>query len=71
VFNLRARIFETAARAVVGERVIIRAVRLEEPLDYDDEAVNVRVRAAQTQALHGDYFKPEGQVPRPPFLPPP
>lgn len=57
VFNLRANIFETGRRAVIGERIMIPSHWLEEPLDYDDEALNHAVRAARLQMGFKEFFR--------------
>ena len=57
VFNLRANIFETGRRAVLGERGMIPSTWLEEPLDYDDEALAHAVRAARLQMTFKDFFR--------------
>lgn len=57
VFNLRANIFETGSRAVLGERVTIPSTWAEKPLDYDDEALNHAVRAAQLQMEFKRFFR--------------
>lgn len=57
VFNLRANIFATGERAVLGERIAIPAPWLEEPLDYDDEALAHAVRAARLQTGFKEFFR--------------
>lgn len=54
VFNLRAAIFEVAARAVFGERVIVPSTMMEEPYDYNEEALAMSARAFQ---LHRHFLK--------------
>jgi hypothetical protein len=57
VFNLRARIFEIGTRAVMGERIILPAVFLEEPFDYNEELVNMAARAVQLQKRYYRFFR--------------
>jgi hypothetical protein len=57
VFNLRANIFDNGLRAVLGERIMIPSPWLEEPLDYNDEAVNCLARAAQLQMRFKEFFR--------------
>jgi hypothetical protein len=56
-FNLRANIFATGASAVRGVRIMIPSQWLEEPLDYDNEAVEHAVRASRLQMNHKNFFR--------------
>jgi len=57
VFNLRANIFEIGRSAVIGERIMIPSPWVEEPLDYEDEAVGYAVRAARLQMSFKEFFR--------------
>lgn len=61
VFNLRARIFNVAAKAVVGERILLSGYIFEKTsgydqpynyYDYNEELVNVMTRAVNMQTRH-------------------
>jgi len=56
-FNLRANIFTTGASAVRGVRIHIPSQWLEDPRDYDNEAVEHAVRAARMQMQWADFFR--------------
>lgn len=55
-FNLRARICDIGQAAINGYRIIVPAVYLEEPYDYNEEVVNFASRAAELQYRHSDFF---------------
>jgi hypothetical protein len=66
LFNLRGAIFETGARAVVGERLIVPSTWFESSYgydqpypfyDYNEEAINMAVRAVRLQMSFTDFFK--------------
>lgn len=57
VFNLRAVICELGARAVIGERVILSSLMLEEPYDYNEEAVRMSARAFRLHQLFLKFFR--------------
>jgi hypothetical protein len=66
VFNLRHAIFEIGARAVVGERIIVPSVWFESSygydqpypfFDYNEEAINMAVRAVWLQTTFKDFFR--------------
>ncbi|HEY0319594.1 MAG TPA: hypothetical protein VGC66_01355 [Pyrinomonadaceae bacterium] len=57
VFNLRASIFEYGASAVVGRRLIVPAVYAEEPVDYNEELINMAARGVKLQMTFQDYFR--------------
>lgn len=56
-FNLRARIFAIGPSAITGLRIVVPAVYLEEPYDYNEEVVNFSSRAAQLLFRHRDFFR--------------
>lgn len=57
LFNLRARIFNIGSAAVGGFRIIVPAVYMEEPYDYNEEVVNFASRAAQLLFRHREFFR--------------
>jgi hypothetical protein len=66
VFNLRPTMFETGRSAVLGERILVPSVWFEgsygydQPYpyyDYNEEAINVAVRAVQLQMTFKDFFR--------------
>lgn len=56
-FNLRANLFATGASAVRGVRIMIPSSWLEEPRDYDNEALEHAVRASRMQMAWKDFFR--------------
>jgi hypothetical protein len=56
-FNLRARIFAIGPLAIAGYRIVVPAVYMEEPYDYNEEVVNFASRAAQLLGRHRDFFR--------------
>lgn len=56
-FNLRANVFTTGASAVRGRRILIPSQWLEEPRDYDNEALEHAVRAVRMQMDGKQFFR--------------
>ena len=57
VFNLRSHIFRYGMAAVLGERVYLFSTLMEEPSDYNTEAINMAVRAAHMQMRFNAFFR--------------
>lgn len=57
VFNLRSHIFRYGVAAVLGERIYLYSTLLEDPSDYNEEAVNMGVHAAHMQLRFAAFFR--------------
>jgi hypothetical protein len=57
VFNLRSHIFHYGIAAVLGERIYLFSELLQEPSDYNTEAINMAVRAAHMQMRFKGFFR--------------
>jgi hypothetical protein len=57
IFNLRSRIFRFGAAAVRGERILLPAAWIEQPYEYNEEAIRMAVRAAQLQTVYKPFFR--------------
>lgn len=61
VFNLRSHIFRYGLAAVLGERVYLFSTLMDEPSDYNTEAINMAVRATHLQMRFKAFFR-EGSM---------
>ena len=57
MFSTRARLFEIGTRAVEGYRMLLPAVQLEEPYDFNEEVINMTARAFQLQMGAKDILR--------------
>jgi hypothetical protein len=56
-FNLWSYIFRYGMAAVVGERIYLLSTFLEEPSEYNAEAINMAVRAAHMQMRFRNFYR--------------
>lgn len=62
VFNLRSQIFRFGVAAVYGERILVPSTWAEEPADFNDEAVNMAVRATHFHIRFNEFFREQGTM---------